>query len=176
MPSTNSFLTDRGIATLVDGELMFEESWTGYVRALYDRYWRDGRGTQKAMIIGYALASLSALVFLASVVLRQEVFLIATVVGAVALTWSLDRLRGFRSVDLIPCPLSVTYRLPLESRVSQGGDSLSGIQTKVTVGNAGLPCRRNTLPTVTQRTHEPGRCLTNAGLSCRDHPLKFRSL
>ena len=101
MPSTNSFLTDRGIATLVDGELMFEESWTGYVRALYDRYWRDGRGTQKAMIIGYALASLSALVFLASVVLRQEVFLIATVVGAVALTWSLDRARGFRSADRI---------------------------------------------------------------------------
>lgn len=81
---------------------MFKESWTGYVRALYDRYWRDGRGTQKALIIGYALASLSALVFLVSAVLRQEVFLIATVVGAVALTWSLDRARGFRSVDRLP--------------------------------------------------------------------------
>ena len=82
---------------------------------LVDRYWRDGRGTQKAIIIGYALASLSALVFLASAVLRQKVFLIATVVGAVALTWSFDRPQGVRSINRIP--LSVISDISVASGI-----------------------------------------------------------
>lgn len=86
----------------IDGELVFKESVTGYFRSLYDGYWRNGGGTQKVILSGYAFALLSALVFFVSAVLNRRVFLVATVLGAVALTWLFDRARGFRSVDRIP--------------------------------------------------------------------------
>jgi len=113
VPSTNSFPTDRGTVAVVDGELVFEESQVGYLRSIYDGYWRGARWAQKAILFGYAFASLSALVFFVSAVWRRRVFLIATVGGTVALMWILDRVRGFRSADRIP--LSAVSKVSLVS-------------------------------------------------------------
>jgi len=94
-----SVRTKRGRAHFVDGKVRFEESITGYVRAMIRDYWDGGSRSQRAILLGWLFAILYGFGVLAWKLAHGRWLLPAGIVGGVAVAWLLGRYRGFRSVD-----------------------------------------------------------------------------
>lgn len=103
--SVDSFAVKSGSCRFEDGALLFDTSRLGYIRNLYEGYWREG-GWYRLLFLGYVLAPVFGLVSLA--LGYDETgpvawYVLAAVVVALLGVWAYQRFgRGFTSVDRIP--------------------------------------------------------------------------
>lgn len=102
MPVIDSFPTKRGVATFQGGLLVVDESFTGYVRSLYQSYWASDAWWRRMVFVGFALWLLFAVGWLVSVFLRGRILLLAVAVLLVAVARIAYYARGFRSPAHIP--------------------------------------------------------------------------
>lgn len=102
MPSVDSFSTTRGVARVTDDAIRFEESFAGYLRALYRGYWQTDRLWRKGVFAGYVVGLVYAFGWLVRSILNGDVLLPAVVVVALAGVQVAEYLRGYRKPDRIP--------------------------------------------------------------------------
>ncbi|KTG11321.1 hypothetical protein [Haloferax profundi] len=101
MPSIDSFRTRRGVARFTGDSVLFEESFTGYFRALYRGYWQSEYWRRKAIFIGYIFCLLFAIGWTLSAVWAGDVLLLAGLFTFIVALLALNYLQGFRSPDRI---------------------------------------------------------------------------
>ena len=101
MPSIESFPTKRGTARFTEDAVHFDESVVGYIRSLYQEYWKSNTWWRKGVFVGYVVGLLVGLGWIVIAVRSGDVLLLAVVIGLLAVLWLANYARGFRSPDRI---------------------------------------------------------------------------
>lgn len=101
MVTVDTFPIKRGVARFTDDAIRFEESFTGYLRALYRGYWQSDVLWRKGIFAGYVFALLFGIGWVVNAIRAGDFLLVSGVLVALAVLWLVNFIRGFRSPDRI---------------------------------------------------------------------------